>query len=213
MKLKQFLTFGATGSAGNFTVSQWNGITVGKNKITRMTNPKSEAQQKTRKKRRIIGKLFSGLGNLIQASVETKVTGQSKFSQLLKISNAAIEIESNGDVNFIPLEMQFSKGSLEVTAPGATLDYTAGEVEIVLQPNNPATTSDTDTLVIMEVSYSEVRTRFYNTTETRPTTAPKTITYDALTTAPGDVFVFLWWTNANNTKSSNTTYIGTFEVV
>lgn len=213
MKLRQFILFGASGSAGNFTVSNWNGITVGKNKVTHMTNPNTPAQQVTRKKRKAIGKIFAGLGLLIQTSVQKNVTGQSKFSQLLKLSNPAVTVDNTGAIVLSPILLAYAKGELETTAPGYTVAMAGTDVKITLQASNPANTSDTDNITILELSQEEAKTRYYANAGTRNVTAPQVITYEPMTTEPGIVYLYIFYTSEDGKMSSNSTYLGSVTII
>ena len=212
MKIKSPWLWGATGSAGDMTISNWNGIKVGKGKIRHMTNPNNAAQQVTRKKRRIIGRMYEGLGAFVQVSVEKKVVGQSKFSQLLKQVNQFVTVNSNLTVTADYTQFPYSLGTLDPAPSSNTTTYAANNVTVEVAPSNDITASDTDELIIVEFNKDAGTSKYYATGETRPTTAPLTITYPPLTTGAGTRYVYVVYISANQTKSSNTTNVGSYTI-
>lgn len=213
MKIKSPWLWGANGSAGDMTISNWNGIKVGKGKIRHMTNPNSTAQQVTRKKRRIIGRMYEGLGAFVQVSVEKKVVGQSKFSQLLKQVNQFVTVNNNLNVTATYESFPYSIGTLDPAPASNTTTYANNNVTVEVAPSNAITASDTDELYIVEFNKETGVSKVYATGETRPTSAPLTITYAPLTSGTGTRYVYVVYVSSNQTKSSNTTNVGYYGIV
>lgn len=212
MKVNSPWLWGATGTAGDMTLTNWNGIKVGKGKIRHMTNPNSNAQQVTRKKRRLIGRMYEGLGAFVQVSVEKKVVGQSKFSQLLKQVNQYITVASNLSVSADYASFPYSIGTLDAAPQSTTTTYQNNNVTVEVYPSNAITADNTDELYIIEFNTATGVSKVYATGETRPTSAPLTITYTPLTTGTGTRYVYVVYISANQTKSSNTSTVGNYNI-
>ena len=212
MKITSPWVWGATGSAADMTITDWNGIKVGKGKIRRMTNPNSTAQQVTRKKRRLIGRMYEGLGAFVQVSVEKKVVGQSKFSQLLKQVNPFVTVNSDLTVTADYTQVPYSIGTLDAAPSSNTTTYAANNVTVEVAPSNAITADNTDELYLIELNKSTGVSKVHATGETRPTSSPLTITYTPLTTGAGARYVYVVYISANQTKSSNTTNVGSYTI-
>ena len=212
MKITSPWVWGATGSAADMTITDWNGIKVGKGKIRHMTNPNSKAQQVTRKKRRIIGRMYEGLGAFVQVSVEKKVVGQSKFSQLLKQVNQYVTVNTDLTVTATYTSFPYSIGTLDAAPTSDTVTYANNNVTVEVAPSNAITANDTDELHIIEFNKETGVSKVYATGETRPTSAPVTITYTPLTAGAGTRYVYVVYISANQTKSSNTTNVGSYQI-
>lgn len=212
MKVTSPLTWGATGTMADITFTTWNGIKVGKGKIRHMTNPNSTAQQVTRKKRRIIGRMYEGLGAFIQISVEKKVVGQSKFSQLLKQVNQYVTVANDLTVTAVYESFPYSIGTLDAAPTSDTVTYANNNVTVEVAPSNAITADATDELYIIEFNKQTGVSKVYATGETRPTSAPVTITYTPLTAGTGSRFVYVVYISANQTKSSNTANVGSYQI-
>lgn len=212
MKITSPWVWGATGSAADMTITDWNGIKVGKGKIRRMTNPNSTAQQVTRKKRRIIGRIYEGLGAFVQVSVEKKVVGQSKFSQLLKQVNPFVTVDSNLTVTADYTQFPYSIGTLDAAPSSNTTTYAANNVTVEIAPSNDITSDSHDDLYLIEFNRSTGVSKVYATGQNRPTSSPLTITYTPLTTGAGTRYVYVVYVSANQTKSSNTTCVGSYTI-
>lgn len=212
MKITSPWVWGATGSAADMTITDWNGIKVGKGKIRRMTNPNSTAQQVTRKKRRIIGRIYEGLGAFVQVSVEKKVVGQSKFSQLLKQVNPFVTVNSNLTVTADYTQFPYSIGTLDAAPSSNTTTYAANNVTVEIAPSNAITADDHDELYLIEFNKNTGVSKVYATGQNRPTSAPLTITYTPLTTGAGMRYVYVVYVSQNQTKSSNTTCVGDYTI-
>lgn len=212
MKIKSPWLWGATGSAGDMTISNWNGIKVGKGKIRHMTNPNNAAQQVTRKKRRIIGRMYEGLGAFVQVSVEKKIVGQSKFSQLLKQVNPFVTVNSDLTVTADYTQFPYSIGTLDAAPSSNTTTYAANNVTVEIAPSNDITSDSHDELYLIELNQSTGVSKVYATGQHRPTSAPLTITYTPLTPGAGTRYVYVVYISANQTKSSNTTNVGSYTI-
>jgi hypothetical protein len=193
----------------DITFSTWNGIKVGKGKVRHMTNPNSKAQQVTRKKRRIIGRMYEGLGAFVQVSVEKKVVGQSKFSQLLKQVNHYVTVANDLTVSAQYTSFPYSIGTLDAAPASNTATYANNNVTVEVAPSNAITA---DELYIVEFNKETGTSKVYATGETRPTSAPVTITYPPLTTGTGTRYVYVVYISANQTKSSNTASVGSYQI-
>lgn len=213
MKIKSPWLWGATGSAGDMTISNWNGIKVGKGKIRHMTNPNNAAQQVTRKKRRIIGRMYEGLGAFVQVSVEKKLVGQSKFSQLLKQVNPFVTVNSNLTVTADYTQFPYSIGTLDAAPSSNTTTYESNNVTVEVAPSNAITADNTDELYLVEFNKATGVSKVYATGQNRPTSSPLTITYTPLTPGEGTRYVYVVYISANQTKSSNTTNVGSYSIV
>lgn len=213
MKIKSPWLWGATGSAGDMTISNWNGIKVGKGKIRHMTNPNNAAQQVTRKKRRIIGRMYEGLGAFVQVSVEKKIVGQSKFSQLLKQVNPFVTVNSNLNITADYTQFPYSIGTLDAAPSSNTTTYAANNVTVEIAPSNAITADNTDELYLVEFNKSTGVSKVYATGQNRPTSSPLTITYTPLTPGEGTRYVYVVYISANQTKSSNTTNVGSYIIL
>lgn len=212
MKIKSPWLWGATGSAGDMTISNWNGIKVGKGKIRQMTNPNNAAQQVTRKKRRIIGRMYEGLGAFVQVSVEKKLVGQSKFSQLLKQVNPFVTVNSNLTVTADYTQFPYSIGTLDAAPISNTTTYAANNVTVEIAPSSDITSDSHDELYLIEFNQSTGVSKVYATGHNRPTASPLTITYTPLTHGEGTRYVYVVYISANQTKSSNTTNVGSYTI-
>lgn len=212
MKVTSPLTWGATGTMADITFANWNGIKVGKGKIRHMTNPNSIAQQVTRKKRRIIGRMYEGLGAFVQVSVEKKVVGQSKFSQLLKQVNQFLTVANDLSVSAVYESFPYSIGTLDAAPTSNSAIYDNGTVTVTVSPSNGITADHTDELYLVELNKETGVSKVYATGETRPTSTAATITYSPLTAGAGTRYVYVVYISANQTKSSNTTYVGHYQV-
>lgn len=202
----------AYGSAHGMTLKNWNELTVASGKISRMTNPNTLGQQKTRKKRRIIGRIYEGLGSWLQLAVEKKVYGQSKFSQVLMKVNDYVQVATDLTVTAQYEQFPYSIGSLDTVAAGSSVAYTNGEVKVELQPNHAQSSSQTDEVYIIEFNTTTGQSKVYATGETRPTTTPLTITYPPQTAGTGQRYVYVVFISADQTKSSNTVSIGDYRI-
>jgi len=212
MKVVSPLTWGATGTMADITFTTWNGIKVGKGKVRHMTNPNSTAQQVTRKKRRIVGRMYEGLGAFVQVSVEKKVVGQSKFSQLLRQVNQYITVANDLTVTAHYTAFPYSIGTLDAAPTSDTVTYANNNVTVEVAPSNAITADATDELYIIEFNKETGVSKVYATGETRPTSAPVTITYTPLTPGAGTRYVYVVYISANQTKSSNTTNVGSYQI-
>lgn len=212
MKVKSPLTWGATGTMADITFCTWNGIKVGKGKIRHMTNPNTLGQQITRKKRRLIGRMYEGLGAFVQVSVEKKIVGQSKFSQLLKQVNQFVTVNNDLTVTANYESFPYSIGTLDPAPAGDTTTQHNNNVTVEVAPSNANTADNTDELYIIEFNRETGVSKVFATGETRPTSSPLTITYPPLTTGVGTRYVYVVYVSANQTKSSNTAYVGTYEI-
>lgn len=212
MKVTSPLTWGATGTMADITFTTWNGIKVGKGKIRHMTNPNSTAQQVTRKKRRIVGRLYEGLGAFVQVSVEKKVVGQSKFSQLLRQVNQYITVANDLTVTADYTRFPYSIGTLDAAPSSNTTTYAANNVTVEIAPSNDITSDSHDELYLIEFNQSTGVSKVYATGHNRPTSSPLTITYTPLTAGTGTRYVYVVYVSANQTKSSNTTNVGSYTI-
>lgn len=212
MKIKSPWLWGATGSAGDMTIRNWNGIKVASGKIRHMTNPNNAAQQVTRKKRRIVGRMYEGLGAFVQVSVEKKVVGQSKFSQLLKQVNPFVTVNSDLTVTADYTQFAYSIGTLDAAPSSNTTTYAANNVTVEIAPSNDITSDSHDELYLIEFNKSTGVSKVYATGQNRPTASPLTITYTPLTPGEGTRYVYVVYISANQTKSSNTTNVGSYTI-
>lgn len=212
MKIKSPWLWGATGSAGDMTISNWNGLKVGKGKIRHMTNPNSTAQQVTRKKRKIIGRVYEGLGSFLQVSVENKVTGQSKFSQVLKQVNQYVQVAPNLTVTAQYEQIPYSIGSLDTAAAGSAVSYENNNVKVTINPNQAQSASETDELYVVEFNKVTGQSKVYATGETRPISNPLIVNYPPQTSGSGQRYVYVVFMSADQTKSSNTVNIGNYTI-
>lgn len=212
MKVTSPLTWGATGTMADITFTTWNGIKVGKGKIRHMTNPNSTAQQVTRKKRRIVGRLYEGLGSFVQVSVEKKVVGQSKFSQLLRQVNPFVTVANDLTVTANYTQFPYSIGTLDAAPSSNTTTYAANNVTVEIAPSNDITSDSHDELYLIEFNQSTGVSKVYATGHNRPTSSPLTITYTPLTAGTGTRYVYVVYISANQTKSSNTTNVGSYQI-
>lgn len=210
MKIKSPWLWGANGSAGDMTISDWNGIKIGKGKIRRMTNPNTLPQQKNRKRRKVQGKLYEGLGPFIKESVEKKIIGQSKFSQLLKQLNPAVTVDDSLVITVDYAAVPYSLGTLDTVPTGGTVTISSGEVELKLPQSNPATSSDDDWVYIVELNATTGQSRVTNSGYKRNTDTIQTINYLPLSTSDGTIHVYVVFLNLETLKSSNTSYIGSY---
>ena len=74
------------GSIGDLTFKQVNGVTIVSEKITQMTNPRTDAQMRTRTRWNNIVAMYKGIRPLLNKGFENKAAGLSDFNMFMKMN-------------------------------------------------------------------------------------------------------------------------------
>ena len=74
------------GSAGSLTFQHSNGMTIVREKITSITNPRSEGQMRTRTKFTNIVAMYRGIRPLLNQGFENKPAGLSDYNMFVKVN-------------------------------------------------------------------------------------------------------------------------------
>lgn len=75
-----------SGSVGDFTFKQVNGQTIVSEKITKQTNPRSDAQMRVRTRWNNIVAMFRGIKPLLKNGFENKAAGLTDFNMFMKVN-------------------------------------------------------------------------------------------------------------------------------
>ena len=74
------------GSIGDLTFKQVNGVTIVSEKITQMTNPRSDAQMRVRTRWNNIVQMYKGIRPKLNKGFESKAAGLSDFNMFMKMN-------------------------------------------------------------------------------------------------------------------------------
>ena len=74
------------GSIGDHTFKQVNGVTIVSEKITQMTNPRTDGQMRTRTRWNNIVAMYKGIRPLLNKGFENKAAGLSDFNMFMKMN-------------------------------------------------------------------------------------------------------------------------------
>ena len=74
-----------SGSAGDLTFKTLNGLTVVSEKVTKMTNPRSDAQMRVRTRWSNVVAMYSGVRPLLRHGFENKPAGLSDYNMFVKV--------------------------------------------------------------------------------------------------------------------------------
>ena len=74
------------GSIGDLTFKQVNGVTIVSEKITQMTNPRTDGQMRTRTRWNNIVAMYKGIRPLLNKGFENKAAGLSDFNMFMKMN-------------------------------------------------------------------------------------------------------------------------------
>ena len=74
------------GSIGDLTFKQVGGVTIVSEKITQMTNPRTDAQMRVRTRWNNIVAMYKGIRPLLNRGFENKASGLSDFNMFMKIN-------------------------------------------------------------------------------------------------------------------------------
>jgi hypothetical protein len=74
------------GSIGDLTFKQVNGVTIVSEKITQMTNPRTDGQMRVRTRWNNIVAMFKGIRPLLNKGFENKAAGVSDFNMFMKVN-------------------------------------------------------------------------------------------------------------------------------
>ncbi len=75
-----------SGSAGDLTFKIQNGLTVVSEKVTKMTNPRSDAQMRVRTRWSNVVAMYSGVRPLLRYGFENKPAGLSDYNMFVKLN-------------------------------------------------------------------------------------------------------------------------------
>lgn len=75
-----------TGSAGSLTFQNNNGMTIVRERITQIRNPRSQAQMQTRTKFTNVVQMYRGIRPLLNSGFESKPNGLSDYNMFVKIN-------------------------------------------------------------------------------------------------------------------------------
>ena len=75
-----------SGSAGDLTFKTLNGLTVVSEKVTKMTNPRSDAQMRVRTRWSNVVAMYSGVRPLLRHGFENKPAGLSDYNMFVKVN-------------------------------------------------------------------------------------------------------------------------------
>ncbi len=75
-----------SGSAGDLTFKTLNGLTVVSEKVTKMTNPRSDAQMRVRTRWSNVVAMYSGVRPLLRYGFENKPAGLSDYNMFVKLN-------------------------------------------------------------------------------------------------------------------------------
>ncbi len=75
-----------SGSAGDLTFKIQNGLTVVSEKVTKMTNPRSDAQMRVRTRWSNVVAMYSGVRPLLRHGFENKPAGLSDYNMFVKLN-------------------------------------------------------------------------------------------------------------------------------
>lgn len=75
-----------SGSAGNLTFQRTNGMTIVREKVTQVANPRSEGQMRTRTRFTNIVAMYKGIRPLLNHGFESKPAGLSDYNMFVRVN-------------------------------------------------------------------------------------------------------------------------------
>ena len=132
-----------SGSAGDLTFKTLNGLTVVSEKVTKMTNPRSDAQMRVRTRWSNVVAMYSGVRPLLRHGFENKPAGLSDYNMFVKVNMQRTPIyltkQAVAGGACIATAYQISQGSL----PAIVLTGTGQNVKTDIRLGGESITSNT----------------------------------------------------------------------
>ena len=128
-----------SGSAGDLTFKIQNGLTVVSEKVTKMTNPRSDAQMRVRTRWSNVVAMYSGVRPLLRHGFENKPAGLSDYNMFVKLNMQRTPIyltkQAVAGGACIATAYQISQGSLPAivvtgTGQSGVTDIRLGSLDI-----------------------------------------------------------------------------------
>ena len=132
-----------SGSAGDLTFKTLNGLTVVSEKVTKMTNPRSDAQMRVRTRWSNVVAMYSGVRPLLRHGFENKPAGLSDYNMFVKVNMQRTPIYLTKSAvaggACVATAYQISQGSL----PAIVLTGTGQNVKTDIRLGGESITSST----------------------------------------------------------------------
>ena len=132
-----------SGSAGDLTFKTLNGLTVVSEKVTKMTNPRSDAQMRVRTRWSNVVAMYSGVRPLLRHGFENKPAGLSDYNMFVKVNMQRTPIyltkQAVAGGACVATAYQISQGSL----PAIVLTGTGQNVKTDIRLGGESITSNT----------------------------------------------------------------------
>ena len=132
-----------SGSAGDLTFKIQNGLTVVSEKVTKMTNPRSDAQMRVRTRWSNVVAMYSGVRPLLRHGFENKPAGLSDYNMFVKVNMQRTPIyltkQAVAGGACVATAYQISQGSL----PAIVLTGTGQNVKTDIRLGGESITSST----------------------------------------------------------------------
>ena len=132
-----------SGSAGDLTFKIQNGLTVVSEKVTKMTNPRSDAQMRVRTRWSNVVAMYSGVRPLLRHGFENKPAGLSDYNMFVKVNMQRTPIyltkQAVAGGACVATAYQISQGSL----PAIVLTGTGQNVKTDIRLGGESITSNT----------------------------------------------------------------------
>ena len=132
-----------SGSAGDLTFKFQNGLTVVSEKVTKMTNPRSDAQMRVRTRWSNVVAMYSGVRPLLRHGFENKPAGLSDYNMFVKVNMQRTPIyltkQAVAGGACVATAYQISQGSL----PAIVLTGTGQNVKTDIRLGGESITSST----------------------------------------------------------------------
>ena len=132
-----------SGSAGDLTFKTLNGLTVVSEKVTKMTNPRSDAQMRVRTRWSNVVAMYSGVRPLLRHGFENKPAGLSDYNMFVKVNMQRTPIyltkQAVAGGACVATAYQISQGSL----PAIVVTGTGQNVKTDIRLGGESITSNT----------------------------------------------------------------------
>ena len=129
------------GSIGDLTFKQVNGMTIVSEKITHMTNPRTDGQMRTRTRWNNIVANFKAIRPKLKKGFESKPTGLSDFNMFMKLNMQKEPVyltkQAVAGGACVAAPYQITQGSLPAIAVSITANTTVAQFAKAVVDNNP----------------------------------------------------------------------------
>ena len=122
----------SSGSVGGATFSSWKGLNILKSKAVSVANPKTIGQQTQRNRLSLMVPLYRLIAFIVTIGYKGQAIGKSEYNAFMGDNlQTATAVGVAPLVDFVPANLQISKGSMGVTAP-TSITRVAGQADVVI---------------------------------------------------------------------------------